>query len=171
MRINGRVTAMGHVDDDGEVVVSPSVTAQLAHGTFMVASVVLAFILGCWIGPARGPARLRATATHQTLAYPLPVVAQPPTFAETVQDYATATRAAEIAAPRDLDLLVSVRARPEMSADEVAVQATELARRLRCKIEVHYKGKDVAAFPGMSKESFVKEYVERVEFDAGKAGP
>jgi hypothetical protein len=27
----------------------------------------------------------------------------------------------------------------------------------------------VAAFPGMSKESFVKEYVERVEFDAGKA--
>jgi hypothetical protein len=162
--------AMGHVDDDGKVVVSPSVTAQLAHGTFMVASVVLAFILGCWIGPARGPARLRATATHQTLAYPLPVVAQPPTFAEMVKDQKDAMDATKAKA-RALDLLVVVHARPEMSADEVAVQATELARRLRCKIEVHYKGKDVAAFPGMSKESFVKEYVERVEFDAGKAGP
>jgi hypothetical protein len=162
--------AMGHVDDDGKVVVSPSVTAQLAHGTFMVASVVLAFILGCWIGPARGPARLRATATHQTLAYPLPVVAQPPTFAEMVKDQKDAMDATKAKA-RALDLLVVVHARPEMSADEVAAQATELARRLRCDIEVHYKGETVQAFPGMSRESFLKEYLERVEAETRKAKP
>jgi hypothetical protein len=162
--------AMGHVDDDGKVVVSPSVTAQLAHGTFMVASVVLAFILGCWIGPARGPARLRATATHQTLAYPLPVVAQPPTFAEMVKDQKDAMDATKAKA-RALDLLVVVHARPEMSADEVAAQATELANRLRCGLEVRFKGKTVRAWPGMSKESFVKQYVEQVEAEAGRLKP
>jgi hypothetical protein len=166
---------MGYVDDGGkDADLSPLLEMIVAVGIAFVMgalAVLFCFALDRLIGYPRVSDRLRATATHQTLAFPAPVMSQLPTFAETVQDYATATRAAELAVPRDLDLLVSVRARPEMSADEVAVQATELARRLRCNIEVHYKGKDVAAFPGMSKESFVKEYVEQVEFDVGRTRP
>jgi hypothetical protein len=138
---------MGYVADSGKdagAEESMNWTLALALGipSGSIILIVGLLLIGLWAGFAQGPAQLRATATHQTLAFPLPVVARPPTFAETVQDHATATRAAELAVPRDLDLLVAVRARPEMSADEVAAQATELARRLRCQIEVHYKGKE-----------------------------
>jgi hypothetical protein len=167
---------MGYVDDGGEDAGGEqSVDWWSALGIGMpigsVVGVTVFLLIYWWIDPAHRPARLRTTATHQTLAFPAPMMAQPPDFAETVQVHASAMRAAELAAPWDLDLLVAVRARPEMSADEVAAQATELARRLRCDIEVHYKGETVQAFPGMSRESFLKEYLERVEAETRKAKP
>jgi hypothetical protein len=162
--------AMGHVDDDGEVVDG----AQSGAWDLVPASGVaigflgatLIFFLGCWVDFMLTPTPSRATATLQ----PAPVVAQPPTFAEMVKDQKDAMDATKAKA-RALDLLVVVHARPEMSADEVAAQATELARRLRCDIEVHYKGETVQAFPGMSRESFLKEYLERVEAETRKAKP
>jgi hypothetical protein len=162
--------AMGHVDDDGEVVDG----AQSGAWDLVPASGVaigflgatLIFFLGCWVDFMLTPTPSRATATLQ----PAPVVAQPPTFAEMVKDQKDAMDATKAKA-RALDLLVVVHARPEMSADEVAAQATELANRLRCGLEVRFKGKTVRAWPGMSKESFVKQYVEQVEAEAGRLKP
>jgi hypothetical protein len=156
------MTAMGYVDSNGEDAVSSSVTVQLAHGTFMVASVVLAFILGCWIGPARGPDRLRATATLQPAPVAVPVLL-PSNYAEMVRDRKAALLAAE---GPDLDLLVIVEAPPGMSAKQVADQAAELANRLRCKIEVQYGGRKVQARPGMSREGFAKQCT-KFSFDDG----
>jgi hypothetical protein len=171
----GRATAMGLVDDKDEDAGSePSVDWWSALGIGMpigcVVGVAVFLLIYWWIDPAHRPARLRATATHQTLAFPLPVVAQPPTFAETVQVHASAMRTAELAAAvetrkaallaaegRELDLLVIVEAPPGMSAKEVADQAAELANRLRCKIKVQFQGRKVQARPGMSRVSFVKQ--------------
>jgi hypothetical protein len=166
---------MGFVDNKGEDAGGePFVDWWSALGIGMpigsVVGVTVFLLIYWWIDPAHRPARLRATATHQTLAFPLPVVARPPTFAETVQVHASAMRTDDLAAAvetrkaalladegRELDLLVIVEAPPGMSAAETADQAAELANRLRCKIKVQFKGRKVQASPGMSRESFVKQ--------------
>jgi hypothetical protein len=165
---------MGYVDDGGkDADLSPLLEMIVAVGIAFVMgalAVLFCFALDRLIGYPRVSDRLRATATHQTLAFPLPVVAQPPTFAETVQVHASAMRTAELAAAvesrkaallaaegRELDLLIIVEAPSEMSADEVADQAAEMANRLRCKIKVQFQGRKVQARPGMSRKSFVKQ--------------
>jgi hypothetical protein len=119
-----------------------------------VVGVAVFLLIYWWIDPAHRPARLRATATHQTLAFPAPMMAQPPDFAAAVETRKAALLAAE---GRDLDLLVIVEAPPGMSAAETADQAAELANRLRCKIKVQFQGRKVQARPGMSREGFVKQ--------------
>lgn len=115
-----------------------------------------------WARNTRDPARLRATAPYHVS----PVVPDL-NFTGAVE-----SRKALLAAEgRDLDLRVVVEASLMMSADEVAGQATELAKRLRCGLDVRYKGQTVRAWPGMSRENFTKQYVEQVEAGTGKAGP
>jgi hypothetical protein len=146
------MTAMGYVDSNGkDAGGEPSLNWTLAlvlgipSGLMIV--IVALFLIAWWIGSARVSDRLRATATLQ----PAPVAV--PAFAHAVE-----SRKSLLAAEGpDLDLLIVVEAPPEMSADEVADQAADLANRLRCKLEVLYKGKKVQAKPGMSKEGFAKQ--------------
>jgi hypothetical protein len=149
---------MGFVNDKGEDAGGePSVdwmSVFVGIPIGCVVGVAVFLLIYWWIDPAHRPARLRATATHQTLAFPAPMMAQPPDFAAAVETRKAALLAAE---GRDLDLLVIVEAPPGMSAAETADQAAELANRLRCKIKVQFQGRKVQARPGMSREGFVKQ--------------